>query len=66
MYLKQFEITAFCIKTYCIAEVYVTKNTSCKTKIILLTKVITEQGRKMCFFVRCINSVKLFQVNTIE
>ena len=44
MYLKHFELKGFCVKPYCIAEVYVTENTSCKTKIILLTKVLYTQN----------------------
>ena len=41
-----------CKKTYCIAEVYVTENTSCTTKIILLAKVL--QSRKGKYVSLCI------------
>jgi len=40
MYLKQIEITGFRVKPHCTAEVHITKNTSCITKIILLTKFL--------------------------
>jgi len=40
MYLKQTELTGFRVKTHCTAEVHITENTSCTTKMILLTKVL--------------------------
>jgi hypothetical protein len=60
MYLKPVEITSFCGKTHCIAEVHITENTFWTTKIYFADQGIIQHRKEMCFFVLCISSIELF------
>jgi len=43
MYLKQVELTGFCVRTCCIAEVHITESTTCKQKLSRCPKYYTAQ-----------------------
>ena len=66
MYLKQVELTVFCVKTCCIAKVHITKNTSCTTQKYFAEYDITQYRRERCFFLRCTIGIPEFQVKTIK
>jgi len=66
MYLNQAKHTGFGAKTYCIAEVHITKNTFYTTNNCFAEQDITKYRWEKCFFVPCINSIELFQVNTVK